>query len=296
LCPAPPNFGESFGTLATPASSSPNTVVPQMPFLPPIVGKDDAPTKRSRKATAVLLLGTKAIQEDKGLRFLPVLCVIDGKLSGGIDCGKAMPPTVRVRTTRAHQAMPSLVWLSQTKQNFKDKSGDQTFVAPEGPVCCSYNSCSRATIPYFAGLGTTLPEANVLAVWPADAEIGLEPQSLEVDPNDVYDGSWNREPVEYHRRLIQSVHHGKQRMVSLRSSVRGGTDGVLAVDNGSGWGGRLLPPGVMEYQVFSLSDMDEDGNAEAIVFEYYTNDFGLKIFGNDWHKPAIYQESCGTAG
>ncbi len=252
------------------------------PAPPLLLLPGDAPAERGRRSNAVLLLGVEGLAGDAGPRFLPILCVLGGKLAAGIVCGEAMPPRARVRTTRAQPDMLASLALSRSTRGYRDEAGDHSYVAPHGPECCMYNTCNGKTIPYFADANAQLPTRRVLAVWPEDAEIWPRPLERVA----ALEGPWNG-------RLDQSVVTGNQRLASV-SAPPCASCASLWSDQGSGWNAvQGLGPGADGYDILATTDMDGDGKAEAIVFERWRNDYGLLVLGNDWTRPA-YRFSCGN--
>jgi len=119
------------------------------------------------------------------LSFQPVLCTIDGVIGAGQRCGEIMPRAVTVRLTDAssgHDTMDLMRSAVPYVTNTDD--GPVTFPAPYGPSCCMYRRCVGRTIPYrpLAAPGTALTTSKtILAVWPADADIDLQPRSATTD-------------------------------------------------------------------------------------------------------------------
>jgi hypothetical protein len=159
-------------------------------------GPDDAvPQEKKRHKTAVLLFAPPVQHhvEEQGLSrldtlsFQPVLCAIGGKLFTGVRCGEAMPPRAKVRLTSGGGGGTNEMELHRSTTPFRDEAGGHVFQPPYAPTCCMYNTCVGRTVPYLpaeangVALYTT---TTVLAVWPPDAEIDLEP----LGP-DTYDAS-----------------------------------------------------------------------------------------------------------
>ena len=140
---------------------------------PEFAAQPDKPGKLVRKATAVLLISARGgVSTDPTdlraeRRFIPIACTIKGVFATGKDCGAVMPARATIRTP----AGPLVV--SRPTKVFHDEAGDQDFQPPYGPVCCTYNTCREATIPY---TGTAKPEAQAsrFGVWPADADLDLQ--------------------------------------------------------------------------------------------------------------------------
>jgi hypothetical protein len=276
--PAPP-------TTSAPAASAPAVLT--APAGPPSVGPDDAPGKRSRARTAVILFGVSA-GDAEPLRFVPALCSLEGKLQTGKTCGLAMPPTARVRTTRKDTNVPAILTVTRSTRDYHDEAGDRKYVAPAGPACCMYNTCVDETIPYTATGGAKTP-AKVLAVWPETADVDLKPQPGGADGVELADGPWAGKPKV---RIEQALRVGGQRLATTRGPC--GSCGALWVDQGGGFASvKELGPGADGYDILATSDVDGDGRAEAIVYEVWRNDYGLHVLGNDWAKPA-YRFSCGN--
>src|SRR5262245_32045749 len=92
-CASSPNAVESTprpsSSAVAPMEAAPPEVLPDRPGS---VGLDDAPGKRQRIPTAVVLFGTRWGETDE-LRFVPLVCSIAGKIEMGKPCGLAMPTT-----------------------------------------------------------------------------------------------------------------------------------------------------------------------------------------------------------
>lgn len=154
-------------------------------------GADDTSEPHARKKTAVLLfaapderlapdedsLAEAAPESVRRISFEPVLCVLDGKLAAGLGCAEAMPPKATVRLTGG-----GTMDVRRRTTPFRDTGSERTFAAPYAPSCCMYNTCVGRTIPYApADDGATALHTHrtVLAVWPKDAEIDLQPETAD---------------------------------------------------------------------------------------------------------------------
>ncbi len=161
---------------------------------------DDTSEPHARKRTAVLLFAAPSERQAGGeeilaeatpeslrrLTFEPVLCVLDGKLAGGLRCAEAMPAKATVRMTGG-----GTMDLARRTAAFKDTAGQRSFPAPYAPSCCMYNTCVGKTIPYAPvddGVTVLHTHRTVLAVWPKDAEIDLAPEAA-----DAFDAS--KQPI-----------------------------------------------------------------------------------------------------
>jgi hypothetical protein len=252
------------------------------------VGLDDAPAKRERVRTAVILFGMRHGDEG-GLRFVPAVCSLDGELATGKACGKAMPATARVRPTRRDGSAPAILTVKRSTRAFHDEASGRHYPPPTEPACCMYNTCVDETIPYFA-TGVANAPSRLLAVWPETADVALVPQPSGVDRAELAEGLQVGTPGI---RIEQALRVGQQRLASLRGPC--GSCGALWVDRGGGFAPVRgeLGGGADGYDILATSDVDGDGHPEAIVFEVWRNDHGLHVLGNDWSKPA-YRFSCGN--
>jgi hypothetical protein len=255
------------------------------------------------------------------LRFVPVVCVITGKLASGARCGEAMPARAQVRLTDSGAELGlEEIELTRSAARVQDRQGGHSYPPPYGPACCMYNTCVGRTVPYYASerdpdfvLTTT---RTVLAVWPADAEIDLS--ILGPGANGARDGGgggggdgdadtnlaelqarsgtpWAASPAAgtpaaMQSRLIQSarVHDRTYVSVSL-----GGMGAKLYLDKGGSWQELLAQPGVRDYYVLSASDLDSDGRPELMVYARWANDYGLHLIAGDNARP-LYEYSCGN--
>ncbi|MDI3288479.1 hypothetical protein [Polyangium sp. 15x6] len=277
---------------AVASTSPPAAKVTVAPAGPPSVGLDDASGKRERARKAVLLFGTST-EGSEELRFVPVVCSLDGKLETGKACGLAMPATTRVRTTRTDTNAPAILTITRSTRDFHDEAGGRDYVAPTGPACCMYNTCVEETIPYFVK-GNLVAPSRILAVWPETADVDLKPQPVGADGVEVVDGPWVGRPGERGVRIDQAVRAGQQRLVAISKRNPCGSCGALWVDRGGGF--AIVDEeisGADSFDVLATSDVDGDGRPEAIVYEIWRNDYGLHVLGNDWSKLA-YRFNCGN--
>jgi hypothetical protein len=268
-----------------PAATLPNATTATT--VPPLVGIDDAPGKRERLPTAVILF-SKGSTDAETLRFVPVVCVIDGRLETGKACGLVMPQTARVRMTRSAANAPAIATITRSTRDFFDDAGGRNYVAPTGPACCMYNTCVDETIPYMENGNVAIP-SRVLAIWPENADIQLKPQSPGSHGIEMIDGPWvGQSGVQ----VAQALRIGGQRLVSTRGPC--GSCGSLWVDRGGGFASvGDLGGGADGFDILATSDIDGDGHSEVIVYEVWRNDYGLHVLGNDWSKPA-YRFNCGN--
>lgn len=267
------------------ASAAAGEPVALGPAGPPTAGLD-APGKHKRVATAVVLLGTSGFSNGE-VRFVPVICSLDGKLATGKACGSAMPKRARVRTTRADPSLPAILTIARSTRDFRDDAGGRVYPAPTGPACCMYNTCLEETIPYLARHTSAQALKVILAVWPETADVDLKPRPRGADRALVADGPWIQQPRV---TLDQAVRVGSRRLVSLggRSAAQ------LWADTGGGWA-RVdgAGQGADAFDLLATADVDGDGQPEVIVHEVWRNDYGLHVLGNDWSNP-VYRFSCGN--
>ncbi|MDB4993708.1 MAG: hypothetical protein JWM74_1140 [Myxococcaceae bacterium] len=271
-------------------ASAPPAALPEVaPEGPPTIGLDDAPGTRRRVPTAVILLGTRGLKEDEPLRFQPVLCVIEGKLTTGLACGKAMPARPRVRTTRVDPKLPAVLTLARNTRDYFDDGSQATYRAPVSPACCMYNTCVGETIPFLAPKGVKTSETAVLAIWPEDADVGLRPRGPGGDAAGVVVPASREKSV-----LRQVLREGNQALASGSSPARCRSCAFLLSNEGAGWKAvKTDAMGAGTFDVIATADMDADGHAEALVYESWSNDFGFLVLGNDW-KTTLYEFSCGN--
>jgi hypothetical protein len=157
-----------------------------------LVRNDGTDVPRTRKPTAVLLFAqpsARSTDDEEGLRnvasvrFQPVACSIRGTLAFGAKCGEAMPAKAVVRLTRAGDISRGEIELRRSKVPFVDPFDDtaKPYPAPYAPACCMYKGCFGKTVPYFFTGATNEwfleTTKTILAVWPADADIGLVPMT-----------------------------------------------------------------------------------------------------------------------
>lgn len=273
----------------TPAAAS--TTVPVAPEPAPSDTPAEAPAPRAGGPTAVILFGTSGLTPAERLRFVPVLCSIQGKLTTGKACGEAMPTRAKVKSVRADAKLPPVLAVTRSTRDYHDENGNHLYRAPAGPACCMYNTCVEETIPYLPVAQPTANAKAVLAVWPETADVGLKPAPLAVDPTAAAASPWPGKPDA---KVEQAIRVGARRLVSGRSAPRCMSCTELWFDDGRGFsrvGG--IGMGADGYEILGTSDIDGDGRPEAIVHERWRNDYGLHVLGNDWSK-AAYRYSCGN--
>jgi hypothetical protein len=290
VAPEPPPAATSSAP-APDASGASSTPIAVEPTAPPSAGRDDAPGKRERVPTAVVLFGTRGLSEGETLRFVPVVCSIQGTLATGKKCGEAMPARARVRTTRAAPSVPAILTVARSTKDFRDENGGHVYRAPTGPACCMYNTCLGETIPYAASPAPRESPTAILAVWPETADVDLQPRPRGVDRAEIPDSPWTNRASA---RLEQGVAVRGRRLISGRGDIRCRSCAEIWTDGGSGWA-RVEPAamGADGYDVLATTDVDGDGRPEAIVYEAWRNDYGLLVLGGDWSK-AAYRYSCGN--
>jgi hypothetical protein len=272
------------------ASAAPSATAAVAPFAPPTVGLDDAPGKRERVATAVVLFGTSVSLEAATLRFVPVVCSIQGQVTTGKPCGAVMPPRARVRLTRPGPGAPAFVTVTRSTRGYHDTEGGHVYPAPTGPECCMYNTCIGDTIPYLVVPAPRASPKAVLAVWPETADVDLRPRPRGVDRAEIADTPWPGTPGML---LSQGVRAGARRLVVGTKGGRLGT-ALLSADGGSGWAPvGPLSVGPDGYDILATADVAGDGRAEAIVYVQWRNDYGLDVLVDDWSKIA-YGFDCGN--
>ncbi|MCW5802994.1 MAG: hypothetical protein KIT31_11465 [Deltaproteobacteria bacterium] len=272
-------------TLASLASCGGSTLPP-----PPPAHRAGPPAK-----VRVVLYGTPDFTgDDTRLRFTALACAIEGKLVVGLPCAEAMPEKITVQIVGG-----KTIEAERTNVGYRDEPGDQTYPAPHGPECCSYNTCRGDSIPYLAAPGTAAPPLepdeqglvdhggnHVVAIWPPDADVGLErhppTNSGDAGPTGVV--------------LDQLI---RVRGAALASGRTRGSEGcrscaVLYHQDGSApWQPVGRPgPGHDGFVVMITTDLDGDGHPEAVVRELWRNGHGVTLLGNDWSTPS-HDFRCG---
>lgn len=225
------------------------------------------------------------------LRYLPVLCAINGKLAAGAACGEIMPPRAKARSTREHAA--SEIEIERSKTPFKTEvdDGPVAYPVPYEPECCNYKACGGKTLPY--GLVERDPRAftvalrPTLAVWPKDAEIDLVAREPGVEDEALLRGApWTARETGASATTDQAFELGARRYAAVAGSV--------FFDLGAGWQKASgLAPGPRRYHLLATFDLDGDRRPELLVFAQWANDYGLFVFANDGIKP-LYGFSCGN--
>lgn len=287
-CASSPNPVESTPPPSSSAVAPVQTAKTEvLPDRHPSVGYDDAPAKRQRVPTAVVLFGTRW-GESEELRFVPLACAIGGKLEMGKPCGLAMPARATVRVTRADASVPATMTVARTTRDYHDEAGEHDYKAPTGPACCMYNTCVEETIPYLSKVMEKAP-SRMLAVWPETADIDLQPRAPGANAAEFADGPWKDNKGV---RITHALRAGGQRLVATRGPC--GSCGSLRVDRGNGFVAvGEIGPGADGFDILATTDVDGDGHPEAIIYEVWRNDYGVHVLGKDWSKPA-YRFSCGN--
>jgi hypothetical protein len=219
---------------------------------------------RTHYKTAVLLVAArpswKTGEDDKpaARKFQPLVCAIEGVRATGKRCGEIMPPRATVRIPAGELV------VERSKKAFFDKAGEHTYPAPFGPACCMYNTCTGNTVPYAIASGSkvTLDQRTTFAVWPADADIGLEVAGdglVGVALADV-------PKLQPDQQVVQAFARGAHKFASVSWRYGGG----IQWDVGAGW--RVA------------------GSAQP---ELWANDYGMDVYGDADLKP-IYDFSCGN--
>jgi hypothetical protein len=266
---------------------------PDDPHLPLAV-----PAGSKRYATAVLMFAYKLDGDDAeahtGRVFQPLVCSIKGKRAVGARCGDVMPAHAKLRTAHGELA------VTKPTKPFHDVNGEHTYPAPYGPACCMYNTCRGNTVRYQAAIGDPLAADPhvMLAVWPADADLGLEVATADasaVKPDELpartgADPGMS-EPVAHPmtaRTIDQAIARNGKRYVALRDH----DTGVAMWNLGQTWITGKQVMGMHGFNLLATVDVDHDGRLALIALERWANDFGLDVFGEA--AAPLYNFSCGN--
>jgi hypothetical protein len=179
----------SSASSASAATAEPEPPRPEERFYP---GSDSARVTepKRRYATAVLLFAPPRtdsldpLARIETLALQPVLCTIGGRLHAGLRCAEAMPRRTTVRLTSSGADETMEVTRSNAPFVATPEDGPVTYPAPYAPACCSYKRCDGKTIPYrpLERSGYVFATSKtVLAVWPVDADLELDPKTPETD-------------------------------------------------------------------------------------------------------------------
>jgi hypothetical protein len=134
-------------------------------------------------------------------QFQPLLCVIDGAVVTGVRCAKLLPSRAKIR-------IPGNAELTVTRATSFEHPDDfptADFPTPYAPACCNYKGCQGKTIQYDvvrADHAPALDDDPMIAVWPPDADIGLQAPKAASIPDQVLsttdiDHDGHRERVIY---------------------------------------------------------------------------------------------------
>lgn len=262
-------------------------------------GPDDAEGKRTRRPTAVLLFApperdtaedAPGIRRVPVLRFQPLVCSLGGRLGTGAACGEAMPARARVRVTSAGAASDPQLELERSALGFDGDPGGQRFAAPYEPACCMYSTCVGRTVPYYPRRtradGVLSTTRTVLAVWPADADIGL----TVFAPGDGIEPEGAPAPAltkaRPDARVLQALTYRGRSYAALAG-------GQLLIDPGQGGRPLIGERGARAHFLLAGADVNGDGKPELLVYAYFANDYGISVLSPDAAKP-LYEFSCGN--
>ncbi|GMU60343.1 MAG: hypothetical protein AMXMBFR34_21060 [Myxococcaceae bacterium] len=215
--------------------------------------------------------------------FFPAYCVAGGKVRAGDGCLAFMPrrPTVRLMDGRRLELQP-LAKHGVSAWNGPDKKGWALPESDAGPE-------ERET---------------ELAVWPPDANPGLEPLPATTVPVDL-EGlrktpaaerlpplpKPGRQEPEWPPVVHQTVPLGKRGTAVVVSGVRRG----LYLAAPAGWRAlRTESAAEVGTTIVGRADLDGDGRAEWIVHILGWNEFGLEVRPDDFGKPLFEFNDCGV--
>jgi hypothetical protein len=189
-----------------------------------------------------------------------------------------MPPRATIRTPTGDLA------VQRSTKTFHDEAGGHDYPPPYEPTCCTYNTCLGNTIPY-TPVGEAKPRDHrtAFAVWPADADIGLEiagddPAATELPP------------LRRGMHVTQAYSRGTHHFAAINNRY----SGVLAWKAGSGWVTQSDDEeGPRGHVLLATTDLDHDGRLELISYAIWANDHGIDVLTEADAKP-IYSYSCGN--
>jgi hypothetical protein len=144
-----------------------------------------------------------------------------------------------------------------------------------------YNTCTGRTIPYTPVKAVAVSPRARLAVWPADADIGLEVASDGVSATAL-------PPIQPGEHVAQAFQRGARTYATISDD----RERRLVWNSGSGW---VAPPMIRYDQGFVLlgtTDLDHDGHLELIAYQLWANDYGVSIFVDT--PQAFYELGCGN--
>src|SRR5262249_9625346 len=164
---------------------------------------------------------------------------------------EAMPPRATIRTPTGDIA------VQRSTKPFHDEAGGQDYPPPFEPACCTYNTCLGNTIPYTPAAGARpRDKRTAFAVWPADADIGL--QIAGDDPT-----ATELPPLPRGIHVTQAFSRGTHHFAEINNRYSGG----VAWNAGSGW---VTPPadraGPRGHVVLATTDVDHDGRLEFVSY------------------------------
>ncbi|MEW5741348.1 MAG: hypothetical protein AB1938_20670 [Myxococcota bacterium] len=219
--------------------------------------------------------------------FFPAYCVTGGKLRAGDACLSLMPkrPTVRLMDGRRVQ-LEALARHSMSAWDAQERKG---WALPEPD-----------------GGEEERPETE-LAVWPPDANPGLEPVPDSTAPVDLEgleklpEAEDESGPPVHGRKakpgpswpptVHQSVPLGKRGTVVVLSGVYRG----LYLSTPKGWRAlRAESGGEMGTTIVGRADLDGDGRPEWLIHILGYNEFGLEVRPHDFGKPLFDFNDCGV--
>lgn len=219
--------------------------------------------------------------------FFPAWCVANGKLRAGDACLASMPRTPRVRLMdgRTLQLGP----LEKHVVSAWDGPERRGWAVPESDA---------GTAPVFV--------ETELAVWPPDANPGLEPPPSAATPVTTFEAlralpeadegppqvkPSKTAPPAWPPAVLQSVPLGRHGTLRVLGGARRG----LYLETPEGW--RVVrSEGAAEVRssVVGSADLDGDGRVEWIVFIKGYNEFGLEVHTADFGKALFAFNDCGV--
>lgn len=218
--------------------------------------------------------------------FFPAWCVKGRKLRAGSACVELLPRAPVVRRM----------------------SGERLALGPLGRLNASaWDAAPRPgwSLPDTdAGEADDAPETE-LAVWPPDANPGLEPPTPSTRPVDLEglralpksdDEGYSplkqraRTPPAWPPTVEQVIELGAPGRLVVSGARRG-----LFLQAPDGWRAvRTEGPAEVGTAVLGSADLDGDGRAEWLVFIKGWNEFGLEVWTDDFRKPLFVFNDCGV--
>lgn len=207
--------------------------------------------------------------------FFPVVCVDGRVIRYGNACAPLVPAVAKVAMTSGRE-----LTLARGGGLANHEHDPNPVPRPFAPACCFYEGCQGKVTPFTPKGAPLLAMRPAIAVWPADADVGLEVPSLE--------RTLTGEPENVH----QSFEVRGQEYATTYGRLIGG---ALLHREPTGWVPVDLPG--LKYSraaaVLAVTDVDQDGKNELFVYGHWANDYAFALHVEGQATPPLHY-NCGN--